>query len=131
MAKRSKERHRLEGEIEALSERRERLAAQMEKASADFEKDIKLIGETRNELVKIAALKGKYEKEIEYMEWATRVIPFLSDPEKVPDDDFSLASIVVNCVDRWIQAQPEWYHRYSITWDDVKRYVQSKRSKLG
>ena len=58
-------------------------------------------------------------------------IPILSDPDKVQDDDFSLITIVANCVDKWIQTQPEWRFRsYSVSWDDVKRYVQSKRMEL-
>ena len=124
---RTKDKNRLEGEIEALTERQEKLSSRMEKASSDFQGDIKLIGKTRGELARIAEMKGRYEQEIENMEWAVKVLPFLSDPDKVQDDDFSLIAIVANCVDKWIQTQPEWRYRYSITWDDVKRYVQSKR----
>ena len=100
----------------------------MEKATSDFQEDIKLIRKTRGELAQISKVKGRYEQEIENLEWAAKVLPFLSDPDKVRDDDFSLVSIVVNSLDRWIQLQPEWHFRlYSVSWDDVKRYVQSKR----
>lgn len=64
------------------------------------------------------------------MEWAKWVLPFLSDPDKVQDDDFSLIAIVANCVDKWIQTQPKWRYRYSIIWDEVKSHVQSKRMEL-
>jgi hypothetical protein len=77
----------------------------------------------------IAEMKGRYEKEFENMEWTVRVLPFLSDPDKVSDDDFSLISIVINCVDKWIQLQPEWRFRwYSLRWDEIKNYVVSKRA---
>ena len=46
------EKNKLKGEIEALSERHEKLSCQMDKASGDFERDIKLIKERRNELHK-------------------------------------------------------------------------------
>jgi len=131
IADEGKERNRLEGEIEALTERQEKLSSRVEKAFSDFERDIKLIRETGIELAKIAAMKGKYEKEMEYLEWAAKVLPFLSDPDKVSDDDFSLISIVINCVDKWIQTQPEWRYRfYSLNWDEIKRHVQSKRTEL-
>ena len=127
---RAKEKNTLEGEIEALTERQEKLSSRVEKAFSDFEKDIKLIRETGNELGRIAAMKGRYEKEMEYLEWAAKVLPFISDPDKVSDDNFSLISIVINCVDKWIQTQPEWRHRFSLNWDEIKRHVQSKRTKL-
>jgi len=128
IANRGKEKNKLEREIEALTERQEKLSSRVEKAFSDFEKDIKLIRETGNELAKIATMKGRYEKEVEDLEWAAKVLPFLSDPGKVSDDDFSLISIVINCVDKWIQTQPEWRYRlYSLNWDEIKRYVQSKR----
>ncbi len=127
---RAKDKTRLEGEIEALTERQEKLSSRMEKATSDFQGDIKLIRKMRDELAQIAEMKGRYEQEIENLEWATKVLPFLSDPDKVKDDDFSLIAIVANCVDKWIQLQPEWRYRYSITWDEVKRYVQSKRMEL-
>jgi len=128
---RAKEKNRLEGEIEALTERQEKLSSQMEKASSDFQGDIELIRKTRDELAQIAEMKGRYEKEIENMEWAAKVLPFLSDPDKVQDDDFSLITMVASCMDKWIQMQSEWrYRRYSITWDEVKRHVQAKRMEL-
>jgi len=131
IANKGKERNRLEGEIEALTQTQEKLSSRVQKAFSDFEKDIKLIGETSDELAKIAAMKGRYEKETEHLEWAARVLPFLSDPGKVSDDDFSLISIVINCMDKWIQTQPEWRYRfYSLNWDEIKRHVQSKTTEL-
>ena len=128
---RAKDKNRLEGEIEALTERQEKLSSRMEKATSDFQGDIKLIRKMRDELTQIAEMKGRYEQEIENMEWAVKVLPFLSDPDKVKDDDFSLITIVANCVDKWIQLQPEWRFRlYSVSWEDVKRYVQSKRMEF-
>lgn len=130
IASRRKEKNRLEGEIEALAERQERLSSRLEKASVDFEKDAKLIRAMTDEIVQIAEMKGKYEKEIAYMKWAESILPFLSDPDKVDDEDFSLISIVVNCVDKWFQSQPQWRYRRPSTWYEVKSYVQSKREKL-
>jgi chromosome segregation ATPase len=129
VASKRSERNSLEGELGALSERHEKLSSQMEKASADFEHDMKLIIQVRKELTAMAEVKGRYEEKIENMEWAARVLPFLSDPDKVSDGDFSLISIVINCVDKWVQLQPEWRLRwYSLSWSDIKRYVQSKRT---
>jgi DNA repair exonuclease SbcCD ATPase subunit len=129
VASKRSERNSLKGEIEALSERHEKLSSQMERASADFERDMKLIRQVRKELTAMAEIKGRYEEEIENMEWAARVLPFLSDPDKISDDDFSLISIVLNCVDKWVQLQPEWQFRwYSLSWSDIKRYVGSKRT---
>ena len=130
IANKVKERSRLEGEIEALTERQEKLSSRVEKAFSDFEKDMKLIRQTGNELAKIATMKGRYEKEAEYLEWGAKVLPFLSDPDKVGDDDFSLISIVINCVDKWIETQSEWRYRSSLNWDEIKRHVQSKRAEL-
>lgn len=130
IAGRRKEKNSLEGEIEALTERQEKLSSRLEKASADFEKDTKLIKEMRRELVQIAEMTGRYENELENMERAKAVLPFLSDPDNVSDDDFSLISIVVNCVDKWAQAQPEWHYRRPFTWDEIKGHVQSKRMEL-
>ena len=131
IASRRKEKNSLDGEIEALSERRDKLSSRLEKASADFEKDAKLVREMSEELAQIAEMKGRYEEEIDNMEWARAVLPFLSDPDKISDEDFSLISIVLNCVDRWIQIQPEWRSRWSFTWDEIKGHVQSKRMELG
>ena len=66
------EKNKLEAEVAALTERQEKLSARMEKASSDFERDIKLIRQTRDELMKIAEMKGKYEKAVEDMEWCRR-----------------------------------------------------------
>lgn len=121
--------NRLQGEVEALSERQERLSSQMEKASADFERDIKLIRQIRQEVAAIAEMKGKYESEIEHLEWAARVLPFLSDPDKVSDPDFDLITIVINCVDKWIHLQPQWrYGAFSLRWDEIKRYAEKQRT---
>lgn len=51
IANKRSERNRLLGELQALSERHQKLSAQMDKASADFARDVKLIGETMKELV--------------------------------------------------------------------------------
>ncbi len=128
-ASRRKDKNRLEGEIEALAERQEKLSSRLEKASVDFEKDAKRITAMAEEIVEIAEMKGGLEKDIEHMKWAKSVLPFLSDPDKVDDDDFSLISIVVNCVDKWVEEQPGWRHRYTLTWEEIKRDVQSKRTK--
>jgi hypothetical protein len=131
IASKAKEKNHLEGEVETLKERWEKLASQMEKASGDFERDLKLIGETRHEVMRLAEAKGRYQKEMESMEWAARVLPFLSDPDRVPDEDFSLVSIVVNCLDKWIRAQAQWHFRpFGLSWDEIKRHVYSKREEL-
>ena len=122
--------HRLKGEIEALSERHWRLSSQMEKASTDFERDIKLLGQIRQEVASIAEMKGRYEEKLENMEWAARVLPFLSDPDKVADPDFDLIAIVVNCLDKWIQLQPQWrFAAFSLRWGEVKSYVEKQRTQ--
>ncbi|RLC61927.1 MAG: hypothetical protein DRI01_07710 [Chloroflexi bacterium] len=129
IAVRIKECHRLQGEVKALTERHQMLASQMERASADFERDLKLIKQVRQEVAALAEVKGRYQEKVEHMEWAARVLPFLSDPDKVRDNDFSLISIVLNCVDKWIQLQPDWRFRwYSLRWDEIKNYVVSKRA---
>ena len=84
------EKNKLGGEIEALTERQEKLSSRMEKASSDFERDIKLIRQTRDELAKIAEMKGRYEKEVEDMEWAEQIIPsyttLLKGLAQLPDE---------------------------------------------
>ena len=121
--------NRLKGEIEALNGRHQSLSSQMEKASADFERDITLIKELRQEVASIAEMKGRYEEEIENMEWAARVLPFLSDPDKVGDPDFDLIAIVTNCVDKWIQLQPQWrFKMVSLNWYEIKSYVEKQRT---
>jgi hypothetical protein len=129
IAKRRSEHNRLGGEVDALSQRWEKLSSQMGKASTDFEEDIKLLKQVRLEVAALAEMKGEYNKEVENLEWATEVLPFLSDSEGTSDDDFSLISAVVNCVDRWIRLQPEWrLSWYNLKWGDIKRYVESKRA---
>lgn len=131
IATRVKEKNRLEGELEALKESWEKLSSRMEKASDDFERDLKLIRETRDEAMRLAEARGRYQGEMESMEWAKRVLPFLSDPDKVSDEDFRLASIVVNCLDKWVGAQPQWRFRsFGLSWDEIKRHVRSKREEL-
>ena len=127
---RAEDKNRLEGEIEALTEGQEKLSSRMEKATSDFQGDIKLIRKARDELALIAEMKGRYEQAIENLEWATKVLPFVSDPDKVRDDDYSLASIVINCVDKWIAIQPQLGSSWYLKWNDVKSYVQSKRMEL-
>jgi DNA repair exonuclease SbcCD ATPase subunit len=130
IASKTSERNKLEGELEALGQRQEKLSSQLVKASSDFKNDLKLIRETRDELARLAELKGRYQKEVENLEWAERVIPFLSDPDKVPDRDANLISIVVNCLDKWVRAQPEWrFGSFGLRWDDIKSYVYSKRTE--
>ena len=123
------EHNRLHGEVKALNEQHQRLSSQMGKASADFERDIELIKQIRQEVAAIAEMKGRYEKEIEHLEWAVRVLPFLSDPDKVSDPDFDLIAIVINCIDKWIHLQPQWrFGAFSLRWDEVKRYVEKQRT---
>jgi len=132
IAQKLKEKKRLEAEVEALIKREQKLSSRIEKAGADFKEDIRLIRDTRKELLEIGVMKGRYEKEIEDMEWGMMIIPFLANPGQVADDDFSLISVVVNCVDKWIQAQPQWRLRwFSLNWDEVRRHVQSRRTQLG
>ncbi|MFC1909962.1 hypothetical protein ACFLXC_01555 [Chloroflexota bacterium] len=121
--------NRLQGEVDALSERCQRLSSQMEKSSADFERDIKLLKQIRQEVAAIAEMKGKYEQELEHLEWAARVLPFLSDPDKVGDPDFDLVAIVVNCIDKWIHLQSQWRFTFSLRWDEVKSYVEKQRTQ--
>jgi len=131
IASKTSEKNKLEGELEALRERQEKLSSQMEKASSDFKSDLNLIRETRDELARVSELMGRYKREIENMEWAERVLPFLSDPDKVSDRDASLVSIVVNCLDKWIREQPEWrFGSFGLRWDDIKRHVYSKRTEI-
>ncbi len=120
---------RLQGEVEALILRQERLSSQMERVSADFESDMKLIKQVRQEVAALAEMKGRYEKEIEYLEWAAKVLPFLSDPDKVRDPDFDLIAIVINCLDKWIHLQSQWQSgAFSLRWDEIKSYVEKQRA---
>jgi predicted nucleic acid-binding Zn-ribbon protein len=129
IATKRSEKNRLEGEIEALSERHEKLSSHMEKASADFDRDMKLIKEMRNELAQIAEMKGRYAREAEDMEWAEQILPFLRYPDKVDDPDFELASAVVGCIDKWLPKQNMGLS-WGIKWGDITRYVQSKRAQF-
>jgi predicted nucleic acid-binding Zn-ribbon protein len=129
IADKRSERNRLQGEIEALNERQQKLSSQMEKASADFERDIKLIREMSKELVQIAEMKGRYKVEVKDMEWAKEILPFLRYPDKVDDPDFKLASVVVDCIDKWLPKQNLGFP-WGVKWGDVARYVQSKRTQF-
>ena len=126
--KRSEHNH-LQGEVEALSERQAKLSSQMEKASADFERDIKLVRQMRQELAEIAEMKGRYEAEVKDMEWAKEILPFLRYPDKVDDPDFKLVSIVVDCIDKWLPKQNLGLPS-GIKWGDITRHVQSKRAQF-
>jgi len=123
------EKNRLQGETEALSERQKKLSSLMEKASADFDVDMKSIGAMRNELVRIAEIKGRYAKEVEDMEWAEQILPFLRYPDKVDDHDFKLASAVVGCIDKWLLTQNLGLP-WQLKWGDITRHVQSKRAQF-
>jgi len=105
IANKCSERNCLQGEVEALTERHAKLSSQMEKAAADFERDIKLIRQTRQELAEIAEMKGRYEAEVKDMAWAKEILPFLRYPDKVSDPAFKLASVVVGCIDKWLPKQ--------------------------
>jgi DNA repair exonuclease SbcCD ATPase subunit len=129
VASKRSERNSLEGEIEALSERHEKLSSQMERASTDFDRDIKLIRTMRNELTQIAEMKGRYAREVEDMEWAEQILPFLRYPDKVDDHDLNLASAVIGCVDKWLPKQNLGLP-WGIKWGDITRYVKSKRAQL-
>lgn len=131
IANRRREKNKLDGEIEALTESQQKLSSRMEKASADFDEKLELLSKMTEEYVEIAEMMGKWDKELDNMIWARDVLPFLSDPDKVRDDDFNLIAIVVNCVDKWLQAQYEWTRlRYAVTWEDIKKHVQSKRAEF-
>jgi predicted nucleic acid-binding Zn-ribbon protein len=123
------EKAKLTGEIEALSERQAKLSSHMDKASADFDRDMKLIKEMRNELAQIAEMKGRYDRETEDMEWAEQILPFLRYPDKVDDPDFKLASAVVGCIDKWLPKQNMGLS-WGIKWGDITRYVHSKRARF-
>jgi predicted nucleic acid-binding Zn-ribbon protein len=129
VASKRSERNSLNGEIEALSERHEKLSSQMERASTDFDRDIKLIRTMRNELTQIAEMKGRYAREVEDMEWAEQILPFLRYPDKVDDHDLNLASAVIGCVDKWLPKQNLGLP-WGIKWGDITRYVKSKRAQL-
>jgi hypothetical protein len=123
------EKNTLGGEIEALNDRHQKLSSQMGKASLDFDRDMKLIIQTRDELVEIAELKGRYAKEVEDMEWAEQILPFLCYPDKVDDPDFKLASAVVGCIDKWLPTQKLGLF-WQLKWGDITRHVQSKRAQF-
>jgi chromosome segregation ATPase len=129
IASKRSEYNRLQGEVEALSERHEKLSSQMEKATADFERDIKLIRETRQELAEIAEMKGRYEAEVKDMAWAKEILPFLRYPDKVDDPTFKLASVVVDCIDKWLPKQNLGYP-WAVKWSDITTHVQSKTAQF-
>jgi hypothetical protein len=86
----------------------------------------------KDELITLAEIKGRYEEEVEEIKWAQKVIPFLYDPQGVDDRDYNLVSIVANCLDKWIENQPEWgpLERFNLRWSEVKSHVSSKRKEL-
>jgi predicted nucleic acid-binding Zn-ribbon protein len=129
IADKRSEHRRLQGEVEALKERHEKLSSQMEKASADFERDINLIRQTRQELAEVAEMKGRYEAEVADMAWAKQILPFLRYPDKVDDPAFKLASVVVDCIDKWLSKQNLGLP-WGIKWGDITRHVQSKRAQF-
>ena len=129
IADRQRERNCLQGEVEALRERHAKLSSQMERAAADFERDIKLIREARRELAEIAEMKGRYEAEVKDMAWAKEILPFLRYPDKVSDPTFELASVVVDCIDKWLPQQNLGYP-WAVRWSDIIRHVQSKRAQF-
>ncbi len=126
---RRNEKNKLEAEVEVLAERQDKLSARMEKASSDFERDIKLVRQTSNELVKIAEMEGEYQKTVEDMEWAKQFLPFLRYPDKVNDPNFRLASTAVSCIDKWLPTQQVGFP-WQAKWGDITRYVQSKRAQF-
>ncbi len=130
LSEKRSEKNKLAGEIEALSERREKLSAHMEQVSIDFQRDIKLVRDMRNELTQIAEMKGRYEREVEDMEWVEQIFPFLHYPDKVNDPDFELAAVVVGCIDKWLPTQNLGFPR-GIKWGEIMKHVQSKRANLG
>jgi len=129
IADKRSEHNRLRGEVEALSERQAKLCSQMDKASADFERDIRLIRQTRQELAEIAEMKGRYEAEVKDIAWAKEILPFLRYPDKVSDPAFKLASVVVDCIDKWLPKQNLGYP-WVVKWSDITRHVQLKRAQF-
>lgn len=129
LASKRGEKNRLEGEVEALTERQAKLSSCMEKTSADSERDVKLVGKMRIELAQIAEMKGRYAREVEDIEWAEHILPFLRYPDKIDDYDFNLASVVVGCIDKWLPTQNLGYP-WQLKWGDITRHVQSKRAQL-
>lgn len=125
-----RERDRLKGEMEALEERQRQLSARIEKAGSDFQADLELWKSARKDLVEIGQMKGRLEQEIKGMEWAVKVIPFITDPENAPDKDLNLIASVINCLERWLAVQPEFRYRKDPLWSEVKRHVHSKRMQL-
>jgi len=129
IADKRSEYNRLQGEVEALSERHAKLSSQMEKAATDFERDMKLIRQTRQELTEIAEIKGRYEAEVKDMAWAKEILPFLRYPDKVGDPTFKLAAVVVDCIDKWLPKQNLGYP-WAVKWGDITSHVQSKRAQF-
>ncbi|MDP2952966.1 MAG: hypothetical protein Q8O76_06600, partial [Chloroflexota bacterium] len=124
------QRDRLKGEVAALEERQRVGAAQMFRAAADFERDLGLLMATRGELAETAELKGRLEEQLERVQWALQLMPFVSDPAKVADEDFALIAMVVECVDRWVAVQPDFRYRSDPRLSLLKEYVHGKRMQL-
>ncbi|MDP2949674.1 MAG: hypothetical protein Q8P22_09075 [Chloroflexota bacterium] len=124
------ERDRLKGESAALEERNTVRTAHMSRAATEFEKDLGLLKATREELAQTAELKGKLEVELEQVRWALQLMPFVSDPGKVADEDFALIAMVVECVDKWIAVQPDFRYRSDPRLSSLKEYVHGRRMQL-
>jgi hypothetical protein len=124
------ERDQFKGEAAAIEERNRVRTAQMSRAAADFEKDLALLKATRGELAETAEMKGRLEAELERVQWALRLMPFISDPANVADEDFALIAMVVECVDRWVGAQPKFRYNSNPSLGLVKEYVHGKRMEL-
>ena len=85
---------------------------------------------TREELAQTAELKGKLEVELEQVRWALQLMPFVSDPGKVADEDFALIAMVVECVDKWIAVQHDFRYRSDPRLSSLKEYVHGRRMQL-
>ena len=122
-----RQRASLKGEVDVLSERRQQMSTSLARGMAQLEKDMELLSASRRELAEMGELKGRLAERIEQVEWAVRIMPFLSDPDRVADDDFSLIAIVVACVDRWLSDQPSFRYRSDPAWSDIKAHVHRRR----
>ena len=124
------QRDSLKGEAAAIEERNRVKTAQMSRAAAEFEKDLGLLKATRGELAETAELKGRLEAELERVRWALQLMPFIPDSARVSDPDSALIAMVVECVDRWVAVQPDfWYHSDPML-SFLKEYVRGKRMQL-
>ena len=130
---RSRRRNVLDGEIEALTERKEKLSAHMEKASTDFARDVESMSKMRAELTRTAVQKGKYEERVRNTAWSTGMISFLINPKSETDPDFDRIDMVVRCLDKWIAQQKllaQGLKAGSLMWAQVKGVVDARRFAL-